>query len=488
VEIIAEIMSWVSNSNGELLWLNGIPGSGKSSLMSTIAHCARKMGKHSRLGAFVRFDSKTMKDSSHVITTLAYKLAQFDDRIGDQISKVVKENPDIADWPLDSQFQELIVKSLELVEDLKDEGPIVVLADALDELELSENRTELLKVLAGGFGANLPFMRLIMSSRRQAEIVSIFDSTGMQHIHPYPLDVSAGDVLRLNRLNRDIRLYFEHKFREINNPEFHALCQQHNAITKLTERACGLFIWAFTTAQFIKLYPTKRLLTILNASGPTDPEEALDSLYKIALNSALDGPGQNEDIKSDMRTILGAVMVAETPPGLTAATIDSLVFSPDQPQSLLILEKLGCVINFEDHSQQPLRILHKSFGDFLKDLKRCGVDWYIDTEQHKMKFVKYCLARLAEYFRSTEPRMVYPSPIKNADISADIYYACRFFVVHICDLRETDEDINGHVRSFFHKSFLRWLETMSLLKLSGEILDLLRRLLERTNVRRSPSN
>jgi hypothetical protein len=92
------------------------------------------------------------------------------------------------------------------------------------------------------------------------------------------LDVSAeGDVIRLNRINRDIQLYFEHVFREINNPEFHELCNQHNAITKLTERACGLFIRASGTAQFIKLNPTERLLTILNASGPTDPEAALDS-------------------------------------------------------------------------------------------------------------------------------------------------------------------------------------------------------------------
>ena len=245
--------------------------------MSTIAHCARKMGKHSRLGAFVRFDSKTMKDSSHVITTLAYKLAQFDDRIGDQISKVVKDKSDIDDWPFDSQFQELIVKSLELVEDLKDEGPMVILADALDQLKDCDTRTELLEVLAGGFGANLPFMRLIMSSQRQPEIVSTFDSTEMQHIHPYPLDVSDGDVIRLNRLNRDIRLYFEHKFHEIKNKEFHVLCRRHNAITKLTERARGLFIEAYRTTQIIKLNPTEQLLAILKKFGPTDFEDALDS-------------------------------------------------------------------------------------------------------------------------------------------------------------------------------------------------------------------
>ena len=202
---------------------------------------------------------------------MAYKLAQFDDRIGDQISKAVKEFPDFADRSLDFQFQELIVKSLELVEDLKDEGPIVVLADALDKLELCDTRTDLLKVLAGGFGAELPFMRLIISSQREVEIMSLFDPTVKQHIHPYPLDVSAGD----DRLDWDIRLYFEHKFREINNPEFHALCHQHNAITKLTQRACGLFIRASTIAQFIKLNPTK-LLTIL-ASGPTVPEVVLDS-------------------------------------------------------------------------------------------------------------------------------------------------------------------------------------------------------------------
>jgi nucleoside-triphosphatase THEP1 len=282
VEIISEIMSWVSSSNGELLWLNGKPGSGKSSLVSTIAHWARQMGEHSRLGAFLRFDSEMKDDSSRVITTLAYRLAEFDDRIGDQISKVVKKYPDIADWPLlDSQFQELVVNPLELVKDLKDEGPIVVLVDALDKLELCKKRTELLKVLAGGFGAKLPFMRLIMSSQRQAGIVSKFESPKMQHIHGYSLDVSDGDVIRLNQLNRDIRLYFEYEFNEIDeidDPEFRALCDQHGAIEKLTERACGLFIRASRTVQFInsKSNPAEQLLTILYASGSADFDAGLD--------------------------------------------------------------------------------------------------------------------------------------------------------------------------------------------------------------------
>jgi NACHT domain len=271
-------MTWVSSSNGELLWLNGKPGSGKSSLMSTIAHWARQMGEHGRLGAFLRFDSEMMNDSSRVITTLAYRLAEFDDRIGDQISKVVKEKSDIAEWPLNSQFQKLIVKPLELVKDLKNEGPIVVLVDALDKLKPCDLRSDLLEVLAGGFGAELPFMRLIVSSPEQGEdeIVSKFKSPKIQHI---PLDVSAGDVFRLERLNRDILLYFEHQFRdrEIYNTEFHALYHQHNTITKLTEHTRGLFIWAFKIARFIKSNPNKRLRTILNASGPTDLEAALDS-------------------------------------------------------------------------------------------------------------------------------------------------------------------------------------------------------------------
>ena len=107
----------------------------------------------------------------------------------------------------------------------------------------------------------------------------------------------------------------------------------------------------------------------------THPNKRTTQVNRLAVNHliVIDIPvhlSLNEDIKSDM----GAIMVAETPPRLDASTIDILLFFSGPRRTNNILQKLACVITF-DSDKSTLRVLHKSLDDFLTDEKRCSVEW-----------------------------------------------------------------------------------------------------------------
>jgi hypothetical protein len=463
VESIQATMSWIVDFNGEVLWIKGLAGTGKSTLMSSIKDLSFGMG---RLGAFIRFDRMKMNDPSRVITTLAYKLAELDVRIGEAIANAASKSPRVADR-LSTQFKDLVVNPLRTIEELGADGPIVVLVDALDESQRSDKWVELLSVLAGGFGKDLPFVRLIVASRTHPDIERIFKP---DHIRPLILDTN----------DSDIRVFFEKKLLEIDNDYIQKFCAENNCVDELTKRANGLFIWAATMLAFILQYPARRLGSVLNSPSSPDAETALNSLYKTALESTVEESEFNDDIKSDIRRLLGAVLVAVTPPGLTHSTIGTLLFG-SQEESLAqdILSKLSSVISFE---MGPIRLLHKSFDDFLHAQSRCGEDWYINVEVHKKDMVKQCLTRLSEYLDHTKFQSTYLSSTETVDVPGYIAYACMFWIIHASSLQASDGDIDTLIRVFLQKHFLKWLELMIRMNKGDQIIRTLQELLGWTNV------
>lgn len=371
VETIGFVLSWIARSNGSILWLSGLAGTGKSSIMGTIACHAREMGVQSRLGAFIRFDRLEMNDPSGFFTSLAYELSHFDNEIGKLIAEVVKRRPDIADCSFSTQCDDLITKPLKSIGRLPKAGPLVILIDGMDECKRSDKRDELLHVLSSKLQPNLPFLKVVIASRPEHDLEVTFISSEKPWITPYPLDQSSDAV------DQDIRRYFENKLGEIQDPAFHTYCHDNNAIGKLTERASGLFIWADTVYRFIKMLPKPRIAVVLNTSIPLKAQDALTTLYTTALDSILSENGCDDDITHGVMTVLGSVVTAKHP--LTVPIIDGLFFPDDTNVGASdFLQKLVSVATVSDDG--IVRLLHKSFDDFLLAPSRCGLNWYIDTE------------------------------------------------------------------------------------------------------------
>ncbi|PBK88421.1 hypothetical protein ARMGADRAFT_1034084 [Armillaria gallica] len=96
--------------------------------------------------------------------------------------------------------------------------------------------------------------------------------------------------------------------------------------------------------------------------------------------------------------------------------------------------------------QKVLRLMHRSFDDFLQDKNRSGEEWFIDVEEHKRN-----LAR----------------PNATKDVSAQ---QCRDRIpAHICHyavlgpawhINSFNSDDFGAIEVLFDRHFLSWLEVI----------------------------
>jgi hypothetical protein len=280
-----------------VLWLHGVAGCGKSTLATTIATFFQDIN---RLGAFIFFrrDIAERSNPAVVIRTLAHQQSTFDHRIGDAVAVAVEEYPNIVQGRPHLQFQNLIAGPLTALTELHSEGPVVLVLDALDECGNADDRKFLLAVLAEGF-VNLPsFLRILVTSRPEYDILNDF---GVQdHILSRPLSITT------NAVQKDIEVYIRHRIEEIQTKN--KLLQLSRGwpgdptVCTLADRASGLFIWASTTCKFIDGHdPKQRLGILLQTGGGFDAEASLDALYAAALRSANAGKWKEAGFGADSR-------------------------------------------------------------------------------------------------------------------------------------------------------------------------------------------
>ncbi|KAK0437746.1 uncharacterized protein EV420DRAFT_1769872 [Desarmillaria tabescens] len=273
VETTNTLISWIAECNDGVLWCSGLVGMGKSSLCSTLYQLLSfDMSSRSRLAAFIRYDRTEYRDSSELITSIAYSLGMFDHRIGTIIAKALTASCAAVKMLASkscTQFRLLLQEPLEAIQDLQDEGPLVVMIDSLDESDVSE---ELLAVLADGFGPELSFMWLIVSSRPKEKISHVFKNR--QHLHCYPLDTSSEEM------KHDIQHFIQQKFDSIKDKCIWGMHNEPDVVTWLAERASELFIWVVRVCSFLCDFPSlQRLEALLKTMIPADAIEALTALY-----------------------------------------------------------------------------------------------------------------------------------------------------------------------------------------------------------------
>lgn len=244
VDIRCELIDWAMNisASPNVRWMHGPAGAGKSTISSTIASYLRDLH---RLGAFVFFDRSFANESlpSRVIQTIAYKLGEFDPRIGHAICSAIRDFPFFKDASLGVQFTELLAKSLATVEDLQHEGVIVIVLDALDECGTAQQRAQLLQVLGSQLCGLPPMFRVLITSRPSEDIVVAFERQGTIVDHPL--------VVSLKASQDDILAFFTYELGKIQMKKKWQTWPGSDTIQTLVTQSCGLFVWASTTVRFL---------------------------------------------------------------------------------------------------------------------------------------------------------------------------------------------------------------------------------------------
>lgn len=469
--MIQFIMDWAQDPVGaqNVLWIHGLAGSGKSTLSTTIASKLLGMGL---LGAFLFFDRDVAEssDPSVVVRTMAYQLGSFIPCVAASICAAIEKYPNIHQFPIRSQFNQLLVHALSCHPAIDPGVPIVLVIDALDECGNEKRRHALLESLAEQSSQLPPSVRILITSRPERDLRAYFqlrhhiivqelDTTSQYNIH----DISSYLRIQLLRV--------QEKTPHLKN-RIHWPCDE--TIARLTDRASGLFIWASTAVDYIDAYdPQKRIDIVLRGDAASGAEIALDTLYRTALESA--GSWDDESFVNDFQIIVGIVLVARHP--LSSTAIDLLRGKTRGVPCIDVISQLGCALQLHP----TVRLMHPSLADFLLTGSRCGRRiWFFGQAIHNRALAMHCLHRLSTVLKQNICNSI-PSPDSmredsSAFIPEDVSYACLYWADHICDIEESTDAVMESLCTFLNKHLLHWLEVMSILNRSRDAIALFDRL------------
>ena len=239
-----EIELWTKNfSKSPVFWLNGLAGTGKSTIAKTIAERTFADG---RLGAsfFCSRDFEDRSDLRFIFPTLAFQLAHKYPQVRSFIVPLLRSNPDVFYESLHSQMEQLIVRPLE-----SGDLSTVIVIDALDECKDEEPASAILSVL-GRLVGRIPSVKFFVTGRPEPRVKTGFHLPLLRNL----TDVFVLHGVEPKIINSDIRLFFRHGLSELaarHNIQNEGGWPTEEHLDLLCRRAGGLFVYAVATLKFL---------------------------------------------------------------------------------------------------------------------------------------------------------------------------------------------------------------------------------------------
>ena len=446
-------------------WLNGLAGTGKSTIAKTIAE---RMFADGQLGAsfFCSRDFEDRRNLQFIFPTLATQLARRYIEFRLIFAPLVRSDPSIAYESLYDQMEKLIVQPLN-----ESRVSTVIVIDALDECEDDESASAILSVL-GRFVSEIPKVKFFLTGRPEPRVSEGFRLPLLAEM----TDVFILHAIESDQVNSDIRLFFKTSFLELARRR-RGLDDwpTEEQLDQLCGRAAGLFVYAAATVKFIdnnKWGPRNQLNTLLQSQKIGDYEgRTLDLLYTSILQEAFGDEKPEYDAKT--RSVLGAVVLAANP--LPPSAIAALLGfnAEDVP---LLLSSVGSLLILQEDVDHPVRPFHKSFPDFITDPTRCtNPRFHISPPDHHSHLLLGCLSLMN---RTLEKNMCkLPDSVANSDvrdlkertekyIDPALRYVCMSWHTHLVDADTTPAHVPTIIpilRRFLETKFLCWLEVLSVL-------------------------
>ena len=472
--MLNEIESWAKDSDqSPVFWLNGLAGTGKSTIAQTIAE---RVFAEGCLGAsfFCSRDFEDRSDLHFIFPTVAFQLAYKYPDFRSYFVSLLLSNPDVAHESLYRQIQKLIVEPLQMTS-----ISTVIVIDALDECKDDEPSSAILSVL-GRFVKQIPSVKFFITGRPEPRI-----QTGFR----LPLLETSTDVFVLHDvhpslINSDIRLFLKHELSELARRRQLERWPSEDHIDLLCRRAAGLFVYAVATVKFLDSdshLPKRRLDSILKLPENTAPEgktwfnpkTTLDSLYTSILQAAF--RVEDPDVDSKVRATIGAIVSVVNP--LSPAAIAELV-GLDCEEVILFLALVQSLITTCEDANQSVKPFHKSFPDFIIDPSRCAdrrfclspgrlqLDLALNCLRVMEEGLKQNLLSLPEYALNSEVEDLQTRV--DDHISTALRYACKSWYGHVTKTSGGTIDLVADLHTLLEVKFLEWLEVLSLLGDVGE--------------------
>ncbi|KAJ5710015.1 WD40 repeat-like protein [Penicillium malachiteum] len=294
VDVLLEISAWAESSDAKFFWLNGMAGTGKSTLARTVAI-------QEAIGScfFFKKDDAERGNAKRFISTIAKQLMSQSHQLASFISDAVNKDSQIASKALSEQFRKLLFKPLQdMTEDPN--RVIIIVVDALDECTEKDLQINFRLLLELQKIKNIR-LKIFLTGRPERQI--------FQGIEGIMFDQDRKDLQGLalheveeSVIEHDVRLFLRNGLgsaREKNPSLRSTTWPTDDAIEKLVRKSVPLFIYAATLCRFIdgKQLPQKRLDTILQSHAPYYVPQ-MQIMYQVVLEQLLDPEDATESKKT----------------------------------------------------------------------------------------------------------------------------------------------------------------------------------------------
>ena len=480
--VLNEIELWTGDfTKPPVYWLNGLAGTGKSTIAQTVAE---RLFADGQLGAsfFCSRDFSDRGNLNFIFPTLAVQLARRYTEFRSAFVPLVQSDRGVLYESLDKQMEKLVAGPLK-----ESKISTVVVIDALDECKDEEPASTILSVL-GQFVSRIPKVKFFLTGRPEPRIREGFR---------LPPLVGTADTFILhnverNLVNNDIRLFLKRSFLELarhrSGLDGWPTREQLNLLCK---RAAGFFVYAVATVKFIShrnSNPKKRLDCLLQSpestthEGKTEfkPETTLNLLYTSILQEAFGRDDPEDDHK--IRSVLGGMILAANP--LSPSAIATLL-GFDTEDIFPLLSSIGSLLILQEDVDQPVRPFHKSFADFITDPTRCtNKRFYISPPSHHPELVVCCLKLMDQTLEKNLCKHQDPIVIPEANglpertersLEPALQYSCKLWHKHLTKNNAGHSStVTSTLHNFLKKRFLFWLEALNILGATRNATDALR--------------
>ena len=469
-----------TSSAGErtnIFWLNGLAGTGKTTIAYTVAQQCQVQGV---LGAsfFCSRSIADCNDPSKIIPTIAYQLGLLHKPFGDRVAEVLQNDPSLLYSSISRQFEELIIKPLQ---SLRDFPLCIVVVDALDECSNQRATSMILSTLLKYAELLFPLL-FFVTSRPEAHIVTSLTAPGYRNtygqllLHDVALDVVTTDIHHfLTTALSEIRRHFGLSYSWPSKAD----------IDTLSQRADGLFIFAATAVKFIedtKYSNPGNQLRILTSTGAP----LLDQLYLQVLHSAF--PEVSNELSKQLKIILGSIVLIRDPLAptdlafLAEQTVDTVYSSLSGLRSVLVVPERENPEREESTAAAAIRIIHPTFAEFLLDPERCtNPSFAVDSRRQHTSLLRGCLRVMRELRRDIcgirNPSQLNIEVPDLADriaktIPSYLQYACHHWFAHLSNGELSDKILDA-LQEFAENRLLYWVEACSVLGILRDAISAL---------------
>ncbi|KIM80637.1 hypothetical protein PILCRDRAFT_822370 [Piloderma croceum F 1598] len=489
VKILEDITKWANDrslASPRVFWLTGQAGSGKTTILYTIAKRFEEdvnANQSTLLGAnfLCSRQSQETQAQTRILPTIAYQLAHKCKSYAYALH--VADKFDAVNHEVATQMKHLLVEPWQQSEATRppELPPYLIAIDALDEIKDNKGPAFLSDLLTAINEYDLRGFKFLVTSRSDPQVAALcesFASKAVCRLQDVPIEEAKSDI----------ETYLKTQLPELaSTPEF----------AELGRRAGGLFIYAATAVKYLTPLDsitvgeqTEMLYDFLSKSyepaSSSDATSLVDELYRQIMCDAF-SKLSGKVLARRLRILYTFLCTAER---TSASIVAALVPDGDEEAAKAVLRDLHAVLYTQD---DRVFWYHASFPDFIFTQARSNFrinkkDFTFSCNEpahHSLlgescfRIMKSEKSGLRFNMGSIMSSFLFDSTVAlseqvNQNISAVLRYSSHHWTHHLPSPHLINNDnLRCCISEFLQIRVLFWIETMNLLGLKNQCTPML---------------